>query len=403
MKPINIIGLGYIGFPTALMFAANGVQVVGTDINQKLVEKLSRGELSFEEDGLPEIFAKAAPNVKFMTECVASDCYIITVPTPIICDTKKVDPKYVINAIKSVLNVCCDNAIICIESTISAGTVDDYVRPLVDASSKCVKLAHAPERVIPGNMVHELTHNSRTVGADDKKTAERLVALYKRFCKSEIVTTDIKTAALSKVMENTYRDLNIAFANELSRLCHFEGVNVREVIKIANRHPRVNILSPGSGVGGHCLPLDSWFSVGDWPEIMTIVRAAREVNDSQPRYILERLQSIMLEADIKDFSRVGFYGLTYKANADDTRESPGLQLADIMEENGFHDAVWYDPYVSEVIVDGQVFLPEEFFANADVVVILMPHDEIKTNAKLLKNKIVFDTCDALGGKAGYVL
>ncbi|MCL2545933.1 MAG: nucleotide sugar dehydrogenase [Oscillospiraceae bacterium] len=403
MKPINVIGLGYIGLPTALMLAANGVEVVGTDINQALVDKLNAGQLTFEENGLPELMEKASSKVKFSTVCADSGCYIIAVPTPYCADTKKIDAKYIVAAVKSVLEICSDGAIICVESTIAPGTIDEAVRPLVAASGKQVKLAHAPERVIPGNMVHELTNNSRTVGADDEETAERLVALYRTFCQSEIVTTDVKTAALSKVVENTYRDINIAFANELSRLCHFEGVDVRELVALANRHPRVNVHVPGPGVGGHCISVDPWFLVGDHPEVMTVVAASRAVNDGQPRYVFERLQAIMLTENITDFARVAFYGLTFKANVDDTRGSPGLQLFEEMQKDGICGATWYDPYVADKLVDGQVFTPDEFLANTDIVVILMPHDEIKENADALNGRVVFDTCDALGGDAGYVL
>ncbi|MFY9139348.1 MAG: nucleotide sugar dehydrogenase, partial [Thermacetogeniaceae bacterium] len=252
---INVIGLGYIGLPTALMFAKGGVEVIGTDNNKALVDSLLQRKLTFKEKGLDELFKDAVSNgIKFTTEYQTTDTYIITVPTPYVNSIKRIDPKYVLSAVDSVLDVCEKGAVIVIESTISPGTTDKHIRPVIEKRGfvvgKDVHLVHAPERIIPGNMIYELEHNSRTIGADDPEIGEKVKQLYSTFCKGEIILTDIRSAEMSKVVENTYRDVNIAFANELAKICRADNMDVYEIIRIANKHPRVNILQPGPGVGG---------------------------------------------------------------------------------------------------------------------------------------------------------
>lgn len=397
---INVIGLGYIGLPTALMFATHGVEVVGTDYNKELVETLNEGKTTFEEKGLDELFKMALEsNIKFTTEYQKEDIYIVSVPTPYIKENKKIDPKYVISAVKSVLDVCNKGAILIIESTISPGTIDRYVKPVIKENGfilgEDIHLVHAPERIIPGNMVYELENNSRTIGADNKEIGEKVKELYSSFCKGEIVVTDIKTAEMTKVVENTFRDINIAFANELSRICREADMDVYEVIKIANKHPRVNILQPGPGVGGHCISVDPWFLVGDYREIVNIIKAAREVNDGQPRFVLHRLKSIMKENEITDISKVGIYGLTYKEDVDDTRESPTLQMLEMMDEEAKNIKV-YDPHVNSKIVQNQYDDFELFVKDVDIIVIMNSHTHLKENMEKIKDKIILDTkniCD----------
>ena len=314
---VNVIGLGYIGLPTALMFAKCGVKVVGTDLNEKLVESLSKGKLTFEEKGLVELFNTAIENgIKFTTEYQKTDTYIVAVPTPYISSSKKLDPKYVITAVNKVLDVCEKGAVIIIESTISPGSIDRYIRPEIEKRGviigEDIHLAHAPERIIPGNMIYELENNSRTVGSDDPLIGDRVKELYLSFCKSEIVITDIRSAEMSKVVENTYRDVNIAFANELAKICRADDMDVYEIIRIANKHPRVNILQPGPGVGGHCISVDPWFLVGDYPDLTNLILTARKINDSMPSHVLGRIRDIMREHNVKDISKIGIYGLAYK-------------------------------------------------------------------------------------------
>ena len=404
---INVIGLGYIGLPTALMFATHGVEVIGTDYNKELVDTLNKGKTTFEEKGLDELFSKAIKSdIKFTTEYQHEDIYMISVPTPYEKENKKIDPKYVVSAVETVLEVCNRGAIIVIESTISPGTIDKYIRPKIQESGlelgRDIHLVHAPERIIPGNMIYELENNSRTIGADSKEIGEKIKKIYSSFCKGDIVVTDIKTAEMTKVIENTFRDINIAFANELSRICRKENMDVYEVIKIANKHPRVNILQPGPGVGGHCISVDPWFLVGDYPEIVNVIRAAREVNDGQPRFVLNRLKSIMLENNIEDISKVGIYGLTYKENVDDIRESPTLQMLEMMGENAKKIKV-YDPHVQQKIVENQYKDFNLFIKDIDIIVIMNSHNHIKENMDKIENKIILDTKNICNTKKTYKL
>ncbi|MFL2143633.1 nucleotide sugar dehydrogenase [Ruoffia sp. FAM 20857] len=395
-KKINVIGLGYIGLPTALMFAKSGVEVIGTDLNTKLVESLSKGKLTFEEEGLEELFNAAVERgIKFTTEYQSVNDYIIAVPTPYYDDTKKIDPRYLISAIEEVLKVAKKGATLIVESTIPPGTMDEQIRPLVEEKGfvigEDIHLAHAPERITPGNMIYELENNSRTIGADEEGVAERIKEIYASFCKSEIVTTDIRSAEMSKVVENTYRDVNIAFANELAKICREGNMDVYEIIRIANKHPRVDILQPGPGVGGHCIPIDPWFLVGDYPELSNLILSARKINDSMPEFVFDRLKDIMKQNNIKDVSRVGVYGLTYKENVDDTRESPGLQLKELLEENLVQGVKYYDPFVNKSIVENQLFDFDEFVNSTDVIIVMTAHNHIKNNFDKLKNKHILDT------------
>ncbi|MFZ3577510.1 nucleotide sugar dehydrogenase [Virgibacillus sp. DJP39] len=393
---INIIGLGYIGLPTALMFAKSGIKVVGTDYNANLVSSLIEGKLPFEEEGLEELFQEARSNeIEFTTEYQKTHTYILAVPTPYIKESKKLDPKYVISALNSVLDVCDKGAVIIIESTISPGTIDKYIRPAIERKGyvigEDIHLLHAPERIIPGNMVYELEYNSRTIGTDNQEIGEKVKGLYTNFCKEEIVVTDIRSAEMSKVVENTYRDINIAFANELAKICHTDNMNVYEIIRIANMHPRVNIMQPGPGVGGHCISVDPWFLVGDYPDLTNLILTARKINDSMPRHVLGRIRDIMREHGIKDISKVGLYGLTYKENVDDTRESPTLQLLERMDEHLAFGVKVFDPLVKERIVDHQFMNFDDFINEIEIVVVMVGHDHIKNNMDSIKDKHVLDT------------
>ena len=388
---INVIGLGYIGLPTALMLASHGQEVVGTDYNAELVKTLNEGRTTFKEDGLEELFAAAVKGgIKFTTEYQCTDTYIVSVPTPYDKFSKKVDPCYVVAAVQQVLEVCPESATIVIESTISPGTIDKSVRPAVSASGKSVNLVHAPERIIPGNMVYELLHNNRTIGADDKVVGERVKSCYASFCQGEIVVTDIRTAEMTKVVENTFRAVNIAFANELARICRHDGMDVYEIIRICNMHPRVNILQPGPGVGGHCISVDPWFLVGDYPSLAKVIDESMKTNDGQPAFVLNRIHEIMLENGIKDTKRVGLYGLTYKENVDDVRESPTLQLLECQERHLAEPLKVYDPLIEKDMVPNQYHDLDEFLDSVDMVVIMVKHDEIKRNWDKLKGKVILD-------------
>lgn len=290
---------------------------------------------------------------------------------------------YVNAAIGDVLKVAPKGAIVVVESTISPGSIDRYVRPYVESKGfkigEDIHLVHAPERIIPGNMVYELLHNDRTIGADDPAIGEKVKELYASFCGGQIVVTDRKTAEMTKVIENTFRCVNIAFANELAKICRHDGMDVYKVIEICNMHPRVNILNPGPGVGGHCIPVDPWFLVGDYPSLTKVIGESLKVNASMPEYVLERICEIMEEKGIEDVRRVGLYGLTFKENVDDYRDSPTLQLLEAQRKHLGQPLKVYDPWNEHDLVKNQYHDLDEFLDSVDLVVIMVKHNEIKEN------------------------
>lgn len=393
---INVIGLGYIGLPTALMLASHGVEVIGTDYNKELVDTLNAGHTTFKEEGLDELFQAALnAGIKFTTEYQKTNTYIVSVPTPYDKFSKKVDACYVVAAVKEVLKVAPKGATVVIESTVSPGTIDKYVRPEIEALGykigDDINLVHAPERIIPGNMVYELLHNNRTIGADDKEIGQKVKEAYASFCQGEIVVTDIRTAEMTKVVENTFRAVNIAFANELSRICRHDNMDVYEIIRICNMHPRVNILQPGPGVGGHCISVDPWFLVGDYPSLAKVIDESMKTNDSQPTFVLNRIYEIMQENGITDNRRIGLYGLTYKENVDDFRESPTLQLLEAQERHLARPLKCYDPFLeNHKIATNQFSDFDSFLKDIDMVVIMVKHDHIKQNWDKLKEKVILD-------------
>ena len=389
---VNVIGLGYIGLPTALMLASHGVEVIGTDYNAELVATLNKGKTTFKEDGLDELFQNALnAGIKFTTEYQVTDTYIVSVPTPYDKFSKKVDAVYIVAAVKEVLKVAPKDAVLVIESTVSPGTIEKSVRPLlVNEERTDINLVHAPERIIPGNMVYELLHNNRTIGADDKSVGEKVKELYSLFCQGEIVVTDIKTAEMTKVVENTFRAVNIAFANELAKICRHDNMDVYEIIKICNMHPRVNILQPGPGVGGHCISVDPWFLVGDYPSLAKVIDESMKTNDGMPDFVLNRIYEIMKENGLNDVTRVGLYGLTYKENVDDMRESPTLQLLESQERHLANGLKVYDPYITKDVVDNQFHNLDDFLDSVDFVVIMVKHNQIKENMDKLKGKLILD-------------
>ena len=392
---VNVIGLGYIGLPTALMMASHGVEVIGTDYNKELVATLNAGKTTFKEKGLDELFQNALNSgIKFTTEYQVTNTYIVSVPTPYDKFSKKVDACYVVEAVKDVMRVCPKGATVVVESTVSPGTIDKYVRPVIKENGfkigEDINLVHAPERIIPGNMVYELLHNNRTIGADDKAIGEKVKTLYSSFCQGEIVVTDIRTAEMTKVVENTFRAVNIAFANELAKICRHDNMDVYEIIKICNMHPRVNILQPGPGVGGHCISVDPWFLVGDYPSLAKVIDESMKTNDGMPDFVLNRIYEIMKEKGLTDVSRVGLYGLTYKENVDDMRESPTLQLLESQERHLATGLKAYDPFITKDVVKNQYHDLDSFLADVDMVVVMVKHTEICENVDKLAGKVVLD-------------
>ena len=377
---INFIGLGYVGLPTAILLQNSGYAIFGTDIDKKKIRKLMSGEMVFEESAVQEEYRASLKNgIVFTAEYQVADKYIVAVPTPFNEESKKIDPAFLIEACKSIRSVCLDDSLIIIESTVSPKTIEKEIKPLFEG--KNVHLAHAPERILPGDTINELKNNSRTIGADSVEIAKKVQQIYESFCQGDIYLTDVKTAEMSKVAENTFRDINIAYANELKEICDLADINPFELIELANHHPRVNILTPGTGVGGHCISVDPWFLVGEYPKETQLIRAAREVNNEVPHKILEKLSRILNQ--VTSYQRIGVYGLTYKDNVGDVRESPTLQLAKFMGEQLLEKTFFYDPLVSENVIKNQLFDFSEFLGKVDVVLCMNYHDHLFSKQKQL--------------------
>ena len=310
---ICVIGLGYIGLPTAAMFAAHGHQVLGVDKNADIVEALNQGNVIIEEPGL-EDFVKQVVNsgrLKASTALQPADVFIISVPTPITAD-KKSDMSYVEAATRETVPFLREGNLVVLESTSPVGTVDELMAPILAESGLAIGsqlfLGHSPERVIPGQILFELVHNSRIAGGINRESAQRIADLYKCFVEGDIFLTDSRTAELAKLTENTFRDVNIALANELAKICENLGINVWELIELCNKHPRVNIHQPGPGVGGHCIAVDPWFIVEKQPETALLIHQARLINDSMPGYVLQRIKELL--AGIEK-PKVAVLGVTY--------------------------------------------------------------------------------------------
>jgi UDP-N-acetyl-D-mannosaminuronic acid dehydrogenase len=384
---ITVIGLGYIGLPTALLLSKTNHKVIGYDLNFDLVERLKLGNINELDDEIRGFFDDDS-EVEFKHEIELSDIYIVCVPTPIDPVSKKFDSQPLLLAINNIISIANKDSVVVIESTIPPGTIDNTILPLL-ANSLITKVAHCPERVMPGNMKHELIYNSRIIGTNDFDTGVLLQKLYGSFTKGEIITTSIIIAELSKVVENSYRDVNIAFANSIALVCASLKIDSKELISVANLHPRVNILRPGPGVGGHCIPVDPWFLITDFPNETRLLKQAREINDFMPQHIVSRILEIVQLEGIT-INRVGFYGLSYKANTKDFRESPSLAIIDSYEEFAQTTPKIFDPF----LVNDKISILLEFksFVNSvDLVVVLVDHDHLIENIDLLRNKIIFDT------------
>jgi UDP-N-acetyl-D-mannosaminuronic acid dehydrogenase len=401
-QKICVIGMGYIGLPTASTFAANGVKVVGVDINPRVLSTLQNGKLHIVEPGLNELFRKAIDcgNLTFTEKPVEADAYIIAVPTPF-KENKKADMRFVISAAESIVPHLTRGQLVVLESTSPPRTTTDVLVPILEQSGlnagRDFLLAYSPERVLPGQILRELVENARVIGGIDPSSARAGRELYSIFVKGEIVLTDATTAEMVKLMENTYRDVNIAIANEFARLSDRFGVDAWEAIEIANRHPRVKILNPGPGVGGHCISVDPWFLVEAAPDITSLIHTARDVNDSQPNFVVDWL--IRHLGSIRG-KRIAALGLTYKPDVDDFRESPAVEVARLLRAAGA-DVLAYDPYAGRVRLDDLSLSTDltEVIRQAQVAVVLVGHKEIKqlsvAQIKAANPELVsFDTVNA---------
>ncbi|GMQ63091.1 nucleotide sugar dehydrogenase [Vallitalea maricola] len=348
-EKICVLGLGYIGLPTAAMFASNGFDIIGVDVNEKVVNALNKGEIIIEEPYLDVMVRDVVVSgkLKASVKPEVSDVYIIAVPTPINED-KTADMSYVISATRSIVPLVKKGDIIILESTSPPKTVEDIIVPILKESSLDVEedlyIAHSPERVIPGKILFELVENNRIVGGIDEESALKVKKLYQSFVKGEIYTTNATTAEMCKLTENTFRDVNIALANELAMICEQMNINVWDVIKFSNKHPRVNLHQPGPGVGGHCIAVDPWFIVEKFPETAKMITLSRNINDSMPEYVFNKSRKIL--GTLKD-KKVTILGITYKPDVDDMRESPIIELIELLEEVSGIAISIHDPYVQD--------------------------------------------------------
>lgn len=403
MEKLCVIGLGYIGLPTAVMFANNGKKVHGVDINVDAVDKIRNKILHIEENGLQERLNTAIDNgnLTVSTSPETADVFIIAVPSPIKPD-KTANLEYVREATKSIVPFVRKGNLIILESTVPPRTVEDIMIPELKESGLVIGedlfISHSPERVIPGRIFEELVNNSRIVGGINEESAEKTADLYRTFVKGEIIKTDATTAEMVKVIENTYRDVNIAFANELAKISEKIGVNVWEAIQLANHHPRVNIHTPGPGVGGHCIAVDPWFLVELEPESSQIIRLARNTNDSMPEFTAKKTLNVLEEHQISN-PKVAVLGLSFKANVDDMRESPSLEVLHHLDTLGIEYSV-FDPHIREVKVKNQSIDFSEALTGVDLILVLTDHNEFKSLAPekvsdLVRSKLIIDTKNCL--------
>jgi len=389
------------------MFATQGLDVVGVDVNASVVRTLRNGGIHIEEPGLKTMVRAAigSESLKVVTQPEPADAFIIAVPTPINED-KTADMRYVISAAESVAPHLRAGNLVILESTSPPRTTVDLVQPILERSGlqagEDFLLAYSPERVLPGQILRELVDNSRVIGGIDRASAEAGRDLYRAFVQGEIVLTDATTAEMVKLMENTYRDVNIAIANEFSRLAERFGVNAWEAIEIANRHPRVKILQPGPGVGGHCISVDPWFFVEAASDIAQLIHQARQVNDDQPAYVATKLREHFGELQGKTFAALG---VTYKPNVDDMRESPAVEVIHLLREAGAEVRV-FDPYITDAPELGELLVTSvtAAAAHADAIVLLVHHREFleldpADLADVVKQRVVLDTRNVLARQA----
>lgn len=423
MNTINrvaVIGLGYIGLPTAAILATNGIEVIGVDVNSGTVDAVNRGEVPFVEPDLGVHVAGAVSqgHLKATTETPSAQAYIVAVPTPFRED-RSADLSYIEAAARGIAPQLQGGELLILESTSPPGATEHMANYILELrpdlsldgsdSSPALLVAHCPERVLPGRVMIELVTNDRIVGGMTPEAAEAAKELYAVFCQGEILTTDAVTAEMAKLVENSYRDVNIAFANELSVISDKLGIDVWELIRLANHHPRVNILQPGPGVGGHCIAVDPWFIVAAAPEESRLIRTAREVNDAKPEWVIEQAKAAL--AGLPESAELSVLGLAFKANIDDLRESPAIEiaahLADALPNRRLNVA---EPHIGAL--PGKLanrrnveFLSvEESIQRSEVVLVLVDHDAVKeVGAEALDGKVLIDTRGTFDVRAREVL
>jgi len=406
---VSVVGLGYIGLPTAALIASNGIKVIGVDVDQDIVNNVNNGKIHIIEPNLEDLVFSAVEggNLSAVLEPIDSDIFIVAVPTPF-KDGYKPDLSFIKSAAKSIAKVLKTGNLVILESTSPVGTLEKMVewmkeeRPdlsfpesSLDAIND-VFIAHCPERVLPGNIINELVMNDRIIGGISKYCSERAHNFYKEFIKGNCLLTDSRTAEMCKLVENSFRDVNIAFANELSLICDKLNINVWDLIKLANHHPRVNILNPGPGVGGHCIAVDPWFIVDSAPLESKLIRMARVVNDSKPLFVIEKLNKIVNKIDygIENIS-IACLGVSFKADIDDLRESPALEIVKKIHEMKFNKIFIVEPNIKKIprsLTNAKLVNLNLAISSADIVLLLVDHAEFKNiDLSILSGKHIIDT------------
>lgn len=396
---ICVVGLGYIGLPTASVLATHGYRVVGVDTDEAVLGSLETGKSHIAEPGLQTLVEAAVKsgNLQLSDRPQPAGAFIIAVPTPVRAD-RHADLSYVARAGRGIVPYLRPGNLVVLESTCPPGTTRDFLRPILEESGlRCghdLYVAHCPERVLPGRILKEIVENNRIIGGIDPASAEKAKEIYESFVGGQIHLTDATTAELVKIVENTFRDINIAFANELTGICDQAGVDVWNVIWLANQHPRVNILQPGPGVGGHCLPVDPWFLIERFPETTRLIRAGREVNDSQPYRVFEMIRA--LTRGVPD-PKVTILGITYKANVGDTRESPALRAIQLLQADGYTVGL-HDPHATQFPLPLSPL--EDALSASDCIVVLVDHAEFRKLdpervGRLVRSRLLIDTRKAL--------
>ena len=387
---VCIIGQGYIGLPTAALFSRSHCEVVGVDISEEMINNLNKGIIHIEEPGISDIIKKAIENKTYTASLTPqkADAFIITVPTPYIAENYSCDLSYVITACEGILPYLEKGNTVIIESTIAPMSTDETIKPIFENAGfkigEDLYLAHCPERVLPGRIIEELIHNDRIIGGVTPECAKKASEVYGQFVEGELMLTEAKTAELSKCMENTFRDVNIALANELAKICAEIGVNALDVIEMANKHPRVNLHSPGPGVGGHCLAIDPYFIYAKAPETAKIIKLARDTNKSMPDFVCDNVEKIISEG------KIAVLGVSYKGNTGDDRESPAYEI--IAKLSPKYEIAVHDPHIKNpnfVSFDDAV-------RDANLILVLCDHNEFKhldyeSIKNSMKNPVIFDT------------
>ena len=396
MEKICVMGMGYIGLPTACMLANNGYNVLGVDVDNDIISKLSNGHLHIDEPDLEENFLKALKEHKLRIsgEVEKSDIYIIAVPTPKNKENKA-DLSYVISASEMIKDYISKGNMVILESTSPPGTTRKIVGEIISKGSgleagKDFYLSFCPERVLPGKIIYELVNNKRVIGGINEKSSELAKKVYGSFVKGDIYLTTLETSEFVKLAENTFRDVNIALANEFSEICQYYDINIWDMIKFANMHPRVNILNPGPGVGGHCIAIDPWFIIENIDKKDTLIEKSRKINNLRPFIISEKIFDII--KDIPD-PKVTIFGITYKENVGDIRESPALEIIKELNKKNINVSA-YDPLAANY--KGKSSSLEEALKDSDILLLFVGHDQFKNIslekiAALMRTKNVFDT------------